>query len=151
MTQRTAGRVFLLNPEGLILLIRFEFPQSNGTLHFWATPGGGVEAGESILAAAQRELREELGIHPALIGPVHHGGGVFEYEGELVENQDVFYAARWTGTTPTLIGRTALERTAMKSVHWWSDTDLRSTSDTVYPAGLADLLPHITSHLKPAD
>ncbi len=147
MKQRTAGRVFLLNPLDQILLIRFAFPQSYGDIHFWATPGGGVEAGESTLAAAQRELREELGICPTLVGPVHHGSGIFEYEGVVVSNQDVFYAARWAGSTPALSGVTALERTAMKQVRWWSHADLLATRETVYPAGLADLLPRLATQL----
>lgn len=151
MKQRTAGRVFLLNSQDQILLIRFAFPQSHGTLHFWATPGGGVEAGESTLAAAQRELREELGICPTLVGPVHCGSGVFEYEGVLVSNQDVFYTARWTGSTPTLTGVTPLEQAAMKQIRWWSHADLLATRETVYPAGLADLLQRLATQLQPAD
>ena len=148
MKQRTAARVLLVDQVGRILLVRFVFPQSAGALHFWATPGGGVEPGETPLQAATRELREELCIAPVLTGPVHHAGGVFEYEGELVDNRDAFYLARWSGRTPQLVGVTELERDAMREVRWWTLDELRSTSETVYPSGLGDLLARL---LQPAD
>ena len=140
MKQRLAARVFLVNDAGCILLVRFVFPQSAGALHFWATPGAGVEAGEITLQAAQRELREELGIAPALTGPVHDASGTFEYEDEWVDNRDVFYLARWSGPTPRLVGVTDLERDAMREVRWWTLDELRGTAETVYPTGLADVL-----------
>lgn len=42
----------------------------------WDLPGGGVEKGESITAAARRELREELGFELDQVTAV---AGVFEY------------------------------------------------------------------------
>ncbi len=148
MKQRTAARVFLLDAADRVLLIRFVFPQTAGPLHFWATPGGGVEPGEMPLAAAARELFEELGIAPALTGPVHHASGVFEYEGVWVDNVDIFYLARWSGPMPRLTGVTALEQDAMREVRWWTGDELRQTGETVYPTGLAEVLARL---LQPAN
>ena len=55
---RQAGRAILRDSQGRVLLIHFVLPN----MTFWATPGGGVEPGETPLAAAHRELQEELGI-----------------------------------------------------------------------------------------
>lgn len=51
-----------------ILLCRHEKPGRE----YWLLPGGGVEAGESLVEALQRELAEELGIDEQfpLEGPV---------------------------------------------------------------------------------
>lgn len=58
----------LLRRQGRILLIRHE---KNGR-EAWLLPGGGVEAGESLIDALRRELAEEVGIRDDLSfeGPV---------------------------------------------------------------------------------
>jgi 8-oxo-dGTP diphosphatase len=58
----------LLRWQDRILLIRHEKPGKE----YWLLPGGGVEAGESLVDAMRRELREELGFEDRvpLEGPV---------------------------------------------------------------------------------
>ena len=46
-----------------VLLVQRAAPQGKG---FWAFPGGKLEAGESALTAAHRELFEETGVTAAL-------------------------------------------------------------------------------------
>jgi ADP-ribose pyrophosphatase YjhB (NUDIX family) len=48
----------ILRWEGRILLLRHE--KSEGEI--WLLPGGGVQVGESLVQALQRELREETGL-----------------------------------------------------------------------------------------
>jgi 8-oxo-dGTP pyrophosphatase MutT (NUDIX family) len=62
---REAARAILLTPDEHILLVRFEFPA--GTR--WALPGGGIDPGESVEDTLRRELREEVGLDGATIGP----------------------------------------------------------------------------------
>ena len=59
MTLGVRGAVF--DPEGRILLVRHSYVPG------WYMPGGGVEPGEPMHAALDRELIEESGI--ALTGP----------------------------------------------------------------------------------
>ena len=54
--------------DGQLLLCRRPPHKRHGGL--WEFPGGKVEPGESDLAAAQRELAEELGIHATGVGEV---------------------------------------------------------------------------------
>jgi ADP-ribose pyrophosphatase YjhB (NUDIX family) len=62
---RSSVRAVVLDPADRILLVRFEFPQ----VTVWATPGGGVEPGETEEEALHRELDEELGLTDVEVGP----------------------------------------------------------------------------------
>jgi 8-oxo-dGTP pyrophosphatase MutT (NUDIX family) len=132
---RSAGRAILRDGEGRVLLIRFVLPN----MTFWATPGGGVEPGETLLQAANRELQEELGIAVPLEGPVHVATGIFEFEGELIENTDHFFHGRWSGT-PRLSGVTASESAALTEARWWTIADLEATGEDFFPRALVSVL-----------
>jgi 8-oxo-dGTP pyrophosphatase MutT (NUDIX family) len=59
--RRRAGAL-VINDRRLLLL------GERGEGFYW-TPGGGLEDGEDLLAAIERELREELGTEPATAEP----------------------------------------------------------------------------------
>ena len=59
-TPRVAAGVLFRDGAGRVLLVKPTYKQG------WDIPGGYVEPGESPKQAALRELREELGISPAI-------------------------------------------------------------------------------------
>jgi TDG/mug DNA glycosylase family protein len=66
MPQRTGVRALVLDGADRVLLVRFDDAMGS----WWATPGGGVDAGESDEEALRRELGEEIGLHAFELGPL---------------------------------------------------------------------------------
>lgn len=61
-----AGVSILLHGEGMVLLVqRGKAPYAGA----WSLPGGRVEPGETLEAAALREMHEETGLNAELSGP----------------------------------------------------------------------------------
>jgi len=83
-------RVAAFDAEGRVVLVRHTYTAG------WHLPGGGVERGETLEAAARKEAREEAGI--ALDAPVLHG--VFLNPGFRGDHVAVFVAGV-AGPAPT--------------------------------------------------
>ena len=62
---RETARVLLHDSRERFLLLKTHFDPEVGLPPRWITPGGGIDAGESPLEAAVRELREETGLQVA--------------------------------------------------------------------------------------
>jgi len=56
---RVSAKAFLFDSNDRVLLVKSK-KERNGQ-HYWCTPGGGIEEGESLHAAAEREVLEETG------------------------------------------------------------------------------------------
>ena len=132
----------VFDPVGRILLIRFVIERSSGTLIFWLTPGGEIEAGETPLEAATRELREEVGLELPLAGPDREQRNQFEFEGEMQDNTDYFFHAECGADAPKLVGFTAQEIRLMKEMRWWTAEEIEAAiaerGEQFYPVDLAE-------------
>lgn len=81
-----------------VLLIRRGAPPRLGE---WSLPGGRIEPGEGVRAAALRELREETGVEARLIGLIDVVDGLFPDAGRHYVLID--FAAEWFSGEPTAV------------------------------------------------
>jgi 8-oxo-dGTP diphosphatase len=148
MRSRPSARLLVIDPRGRVLLFRFVF--KNGALagqDYWATPGGGVEDGETFEQAAVRELEEETGIRVQDVGPeVGQREFVLQLpDGERVRADERYFLVRSEGALLSRDGWTALEAEVMVDHRWWSRDELAQTSDAVWPENLLAMLTAATT------
>ena len=137
---RLAARVILLDPDGRVLLMRYDDGPPNGS--HWTTPGGGLNEAEDYRAAALRELAEETGWSDiALLGEVARRRLIMEYGGRLVRQRERLYLARTDQACREIRGVDAMHAAdGIAAWRWWTLAELDATRETVWPAGLADLI-----------
>jgi 8-oxo-dGTP pyrophosphatase MutT (NUDIX family) len=137
MRARRTARVMVFDPAGRVLLIRCVVMRTDGEFQFWLTPGGEIEPGEEPLAAAVRELREELGLEVEVVGPVYTEATQFEHQGEMRDNLDFVFTAKCAAGAPVLRGVTADEIEIMKEIRWWSAEEVEASAERIFPVDLA--------------
>ena len=137
MRKRRSVRVLVFDPVGRVLLIRFVVQRSDGEFVFWLTPGGEIEEGEAPVEAAVRELREELGLEVAVMGPDREESNCFEHLGGMVDNTDYFFHAECGVDAPRLMGVTVDEIAAMREIRWWSAGEIQGSAERFFPVDLA--------------
>jgi len=124
--RRNTARVLPVDPEGRVLLLHGWDPVRRND-PFWFTIGGAAEAGETLRAAAVRELREEVGIvvDEALLGePVEVSYVEFTWAGMRFEQDQTFYAVPIAGAVVSFDGQEALERSTIDKHGWLLPEDL---------------------------
>ena len=133
---RQAARVLLLDDRDRLLLFGGADPHVP-EVHFWFTPGGGIEPGETLEQGALRELREETGCTQVqLSGPVWTRTAEFIFEGEAIRSLETYFLARVAEWDVDTRGFTDLERRAVHTHRWWTLAELLDATETLYPTAL---------------
>jgi 8-oxo-dGTP pyrophosphatase MutT (NUDIX family) len=143
MRQRNSARLLVINPSQQVLLFHFRHKGDalDGQSH-WATPGGGLEPGESFEAAAVRELFEETGLKVAAVGAsvAERSFPMMLPSGETVLSVERYFVVHTDSERLSREGWTAHEVRVMADHKWWSVAELRETRETVWPEQLIKML-----------
>lgn len=145
LRERPTVRVLLLDENDRILLMKGRLPSRRDGPGNWFTVGGGLEPGETVEAAAAREILEETGIAEFELGPlIGLREGVMLLAGdERVLMKESYLVARCRGAEPERHGWQADELEFIDDIRWWTHAELAATDERVWPPGLADLLADI--------
>jgi ADP-ribose pyrophosphatase YjhB (NUDIX family) len=140
LPERRAARVILLDPDDRVLLMRYDSPPPNG--RHWATPGGGLNAGEDYPEGALRELAEETGwTDVVLLGEVLRREFEMSYFDRPVWQRERMYLARTDQACRLIEGVEEMHASdGIAAWRWWTLAELDAAQETVWPTGLADLI-----------
>ena len=152
MKVRCAARVVLMNTQGAVFLLKAK-DLGDSSKTWWMTCGGGEEMGELPAQTAARELAEETGIEcepTDLVGPLAHRHAVMEFTSHTLHQDEVFFGlvedsnvdleeALWTD----------VEKDSIVGAKWWTREELETTSETVYPRQLVELMDIVSSGTVP--
>lgn len=139
---RVAGRVIVLDADDRVLLFRC-FDPARPEDWWWATPGGGLDDGETPREAAARELREETGLEiaPEALGePFFDNLAEFSFNGRRLRQRNHFFVLRTARFEVSTAGFDEMERETHVEARWWGADELRQTADTYFPIELPELM-----------
>lgn len=137
---RSTARALLVTPEREVLLVRFAVPAIGR--HFWITPGGGIEPGETEREAAAREVAEETGLAGAAIGPAVWTRSVpIPWMKPPYTQHEIYFWVPTPRFEPSAAGiPTDAERREIEAYRWWTLAEIDASKERFAPRRIGALL-----------
>lgn len=142
LPHRRAARVVVLDAQGRILL--FRHAGCHGC-SFWATPGGGLEGGETFEQAACREASEELGVTGISVRLLWEGTNDFLHVDHPVRQHERYFLMEGTGHSLLAGVQSIHQQEGILEARWWTRAELEVTTEPVFPEDLATQLSRIST------
>jgi TDG/mug DNA glycosylase family protein len=143
---RSAARALVLDRHDRVLLVQFRDDQEQV---WWATPGGGIDEGESAEAAIKRELVEEAGLVDYELGPeIWRREHVFAWLGRILRQRERIFLVRVGEHEPAPTADLPAEQ--VFELRWWTPAELDAATETLVPARLAHFVRQLLADGPPA-
>jgi 8-oxo-dGTP pyrophosphatase MutT (NUDIX family) len=145
VVERCAVRLVVLDVDDRVLLFRIREPLHPEMGTIWELPGGGIDAGETYLTAALRELREETGI----VAEAHDVGppswrrrATFRHAGVRRLQDEVVAVVRLHRPGPAVdqADQQDHEVDTFFGFGWWSVEEIETSAERFYPGRLPELV-----------
>jgi ADP-ribose pyrophosphatase YjhB (NUDIX family) len=150
---RPTARILVIDEDDRVLLILAADGEYRGSGQaVWLTPGGGLDEGETYEQAAQRELREEVGLNAAELDscvwvrrlPFTLSDGVPR------EKHERYFVSRAAHFEPA--GDAAqLDLEAVAGFRWWTADEVEASTELFAPRRLGSLLRTLLQDGPPAE
>jgi len=142
---RSAVRVVLTDADGRLLLLHITEPQHPGVDDCWELPGGGIDPGETLTQAAQRELVEETGLtipDDDIGAPRWFRSVSFLHAGaRRFQDESIVHAVvRQPAPVVEPRGLSDDERATTIGHRWWSVDDVEASAERFFPGSLPAVL-----------
>jgi 8-oxo-dGTP pyrophosphatase MutT (NUDIX family) len=145
VVERQVVRLVVLDTASRVLLFHTHDPTYPELGEWWELPGGGIEADETYVDAAIRELGEETGIVATAVQvgvPTWQRHATFRYRGERRLQHEVVVTVHLSTAAPAVDGalRVGYEEEDYFAYRWWAVDAIAGSSERFYPGRLAELI-----------